>query len=267
MAKCPRRSRARAAHHGRGLSRRSSTRLVARGLDAPRAPVQGVEAAPAPDHPALRDHLMPRTVHVIGAGLAGLAAAVRLADAGERVVVHEATAAGGRPLPLLLRSRRLDLVIDNGNHLLLSGNHAALAYRAARIGAASRAGRSAAGGFRLHRSGDRRALDLADQRRPSAVVDVRRRAAACRARRAMRLSRACAAAAGPARTRPSATVIACTGPVYDRLVGIRCCSRRSTPTRRRARRRSRRAIIRETLLAGGTRLPAADRARRPEPTC
>jgi hydroxysqualene dehydroxylase len=40
---------------------------------------------------------MPRTVHVIGAGLAGLAAAVRLAARGTSVVVHEAAGqAGGR---------------------------------------------------------------------------------------------------------------------------------------------------------------------------
>ena len=50
---------------------------------------------------------MPRTVHVVGAGLAGLSAAVALrATQGERVVVHEAAGAGGRALPLLLRSAR-----------------------------------------------------------------------------------------------------------------------------------------------------------------
>ena len=68
---------------------------------------------------------MPRTIHVIGAGLAGLAAAVRLAERGERVVVHEATGqAGGRCRSY--HDPQLGMVIDNGNHLLLSGNHAAL---------------------------------------------------------------------------------------------------------------------------------------------
>ncbi len=67
------------------------------------------------------------TVHVIGAGLAGLSAAVTLTTAGRRVVVHEAgPAAGGRARSYF--DRGLGLRIDNGNHLLLSGNTAAMAY-------------------------------------------------------------------------------------------------------------------------------------------
>src|SRR5205085_12166017 len=68
---------------------------------------------------------MLRTVHIIGAGLAGLSAAVRLASSDRRVVVHEATAfAGGRCRSY--HDASVGMTIDNGNHLLLSGNHAAL---------------------------------------------------------------------------------------------------------------------------------------------
>ena len=73
-------------------------------------------------------------VHVIGAGLAGLAAAVRLTQAGRAVTVHEgAKQAGGRCRTY--HDAALDMVLDNGNHLVLSGNRDALAFVAA-IGAA-----------------------------------------------------------------------------------------------------------------------------------
>src|SRR5215470_12569296 len=68
---------------------------------------------------------MPRTVHIIGAGLAGLSAAARLATPDNRVIVHEATAfAGGRCRSY--HDASVGMTIDNGNHLLLSGNRAAL---------------------------------------------------------------------------------------------------------------------------------------------
>src|ERR1700756_2217339 len=67
------------------------------------------------------------TVHIIGAGIAGLAAAVRLTDAGRTVVVHEATGQAGARCRSYF-DRNTDMVIDNGTHLLLSGNHAALNY-------------------------------------------------------------------------------------------------------------------------------------------
>jgi hydroxysqualene dehydroxylase len=66
------------------------------------------------------------TVHIIGAGLSGLSAAVSLVGRGANVVVHElARHAGGRCRSYF--EPTLGLTIDNGNHLLLSGNHAALA--------------------------------------------------------------------------------------------------------------------------------------------
>src|SRR5215472_9371142 len=67
------------------------------------------------------------TVHVVGAGLAGLAAAVRLAPEGRRVRLYEAARyAGGRCRSYL--DAELGCRIDNGNHLLLAGNQAALDY-------------------------------------------------------------------------------------------------------------------------------------------
>ncbi|MCK5620977.1 MAG: hydroxysqualene dehydroxylase HpnE, partial [Alphaproteobacteria bacterium] len=72
---------------------------------------------------------MESRVHIVGAGLAGLACAVRLARAGAGVTLHEASGhAGGR-----CRSYHdavLDCEIDNGNHLILSGNRSMLAYLA-----------------------------------------------------------------------------------------------------------------------------------------
>jgi squalene-associated FAD-dependent desaturase len=66
-------------------------------------------------------------LHIVGAGLAGLAAAVRLTLQGRQVVLYEAAQqAGGRCRSYF--DRTLDRVIDNGNHLLLSGNRSAMAY-------------------------------------------------------------------------------------------------------------------------------------------
>jgi squalene-associated FAD-dependent desaturase len=66
-------------------------------------------------------------VHVVGAGLAGLAAAVWLAQRGREVALYEAAnQAGGRCRSYFDRS--LGRLIDNGNHLLLSGNCSALVY-------------------------------------------------------------------------------------------------------------------------------------------
>jgi hydroxysqualene dehydroxylase len=71
--------------------------------------------------------------YVIGAGLAGLSAATILASRGASVTVLEASPqAGGRCRSYF--DTALDQVIDNGNHLVLSGNRAVNDYLA-RIGA------------------------------------------------------------------------------------------------------------------------------------
>ncbi|MHA1598262.1 MAG: hydroxysqualene dehydroxylase HpnE [Alphaproteobacteria bacterium] len=69
------------------------------------------------------------TVHVIGAGVSGLAAAVRLAGAGQKfhVVVYDSASHGGGRCRSYLDAT-LDRRIDNGNHLLLSGNDQVMAF-------------------------------------------------------------------------------------------------------------------------------------------
>lgn len=67
------------------------------------------------------------TVHIIGAGMAGLAAAVALTRSGIDVSLHEAAGqAGGRCRSYF--EPALGMTIDNGNHLLLSGNHATMEF-------------------------------------------------------------------------------------------------------------------------------------------
>ncbi|MGF1501961.1 MAG: hydroxysqualene dehydroxylase HpnE [Paracoccaceae bacterium] len=74
-------------------------------------------------------------VHVVGAGLAGLSTAVRLAGR-RQVVIHEALPhAGGRCRSF--HDPRLGREIDNGNHLVLTGNDAVRRYLRA-IGAEDR---------------------------------------------------------------------------------------------------------------------------------
>lgn len=65
--------------------------------------------------------------YVIGSGLAGLSAAVRLASQGKRVRLLEAQKySGGRCRSFF--DDKLQITIDNGNHLILSGNEALLSY-------------------------------------------------------------------------------------------------------------------------------------------
>ncbi len=114
-------------------------------------------------------------VHIIGAGIAGLSAAVRLIDAEREVIVHEAASfAGGRCRSYL--DPTLGLVIDNGNHLLLSGNHEALDYLD-RIGARAtlRDPGAAVFDFADLKSGERWRLDLSEGRIPWWLFDAKKR--------------------------------------------------------------------------------------------
>ena len=118
---------------------------------------------------------MPNTAHIIGAGISGLSAAVRLANAGFKVHVHEATQqTGGRCRSYF--DAATNLTIDNGNHLLLSGNRHAIAY-ARSIGTEAGLVGPARAQFPFVdlSTGQRWQLDLGDGRLPLWVFDEARR--------------------------------------------------------------------------------------------
>ena len=188
---------------------------------------------------------MPRTVHVIGAGLSGLAAAVRLSERGERVVVHEAAGqAGGRCRSY--HDPQLGMVIDNGNHLLLSGNHAALAFLAA-IGAADRLTGPDAAEFAFVdlKTNERWTLRINDGVIPWWLFDANSRPPGTRASEFIALAKLLIPTA-----KPIGEVIDCSGPAYDRflnplMLAALNCDPREGSTTLAAR------IIRETIMLGG----------------
>ena len=118
---------------------------------------------------------MQNTVHIIGAGISGLSAAVRLANANFKVEVHEATQqAGGRCRSYF--DAATNLTIDNGNHLLLSGNRHAIAYAKSIGTEAGLVGpKTAQFPFVDLTTGQRWLLDLGDGRLPLWVFDQGRR--------------------------------------------------------------------------------------------
>jgi squalene-associated FAD-dependent desaturase len=118
---------------------------------------------------------MQRVAHIVGAGISGLSAAVRLANANFKVRLYEATQqAGGRCRSYF--DAATNLTIDNGNHLLLSGNHHALAY-AKSIGTEAGLVGPARAQFPFVDlpTGKRWQLDLGDGRLPLWLFDRERR--------------------------------------------------------------------------------------------
>ena len=187
-----------------------------------------------------------RTAHVIGAGVAGLSAAVRLAEAGLDVVVHEAArAAGGRCRSYY--DQALGLVIDNGNHLLLSGNHTALDYLG-RIGSLDTlAGPpSAVFDFADLRSGERWRIRPNDGRVPWWLLDRNRRAPGT----ALREYFAPLAAFLAPATATLAQTMSCAGPLYERLWRPVLLAGLNTDPREGSALLAA-AMLRETLGAGG----------------
>jgi squalene-associated FAD-dependent desaturase len=189
---------------------------------------------------------MAPTVHIIGAGVAGLSAAVKLTSAGREVVVHEATAfAGGRCRSYY--DAAVGMTIDNGNHLFLSGNHAALGYLHT-IGAEHRLVGPPSAEFPFFdlASRERWTLRFNDGRFPLWVFDPARRVPGTRVLDYLPLARLLFAPAGKA----LGEVIDCQGVLYRRLVEPLILAALNIDAPQGSARLAS-AIIRETLAAGG----------------
>src|ERR1700754_5224124 len=189
---------------------------------------------------------MPKTVHIIGAGVSGLSAAVRLSNAGLKVHVHEATQqAGGRCRSYF--DAATNLTIDNGNHLVLSGNHHVRDYARAIGTEAGLVGPARAQfPFVDISTGQRWQLDLGDGRLPTWVFDESRRSPDTGLLDYLKLAPLIWAGAD----RLVGNTIPCKGTLYQRLVQpLLLAALNCDPPEGSAGLAG--AIVRETLLAGG----------------
>jgi squalene-associated FAD-dependent desaturase len=190
---------------------------------------------------------MPRAIHIVGAGLAGLAAAVRLAEIDAHITVHEATDhAGGRCRSY--HDHATGMTIDNGNHLLLSGNHAARGYLRTIGTEAGLIGPPAATfPFVDLATNERWTLAINDGRVPWWIFDPRRRAPGTRALEYLRLAPLLWASQ---RDKTVGEAVGCAGPLYDRLLRpVLLAALNIDPQEGSAALAG--AVVRETLAAGG----------------
>ena len=184
--------------------------------------------------------------HVIGAGLAGLSAAIALTEAGYRVTLSEAAKqAGGRCRSY--RDPKLGLTIDNGNHLVLSGNRAVHAYLAT-IGASDRLTGSDEARFPYVdvRDGARWVLHPNAGPVPWWLFSKARRVPGTRPSDYLALAKLL-------RAKPGQTigdVLPTTGPLWERLLDNFLVSALDTPAAEGSARLAG-AIVRETLAKGG----------------
>jgi squalene-associated FAD-dependent desaturase len=189
---------------------------------------------------------MQKTVHVIGAGISGLSAAVRLSNADYKVHVHEATQyAGGRCRSYFDASTQL--TIDNGNHLLLSGNRHARNYARSIGTEAGLVGpQRAQFPFADVKTGKRWQLDLGDGKIPTWLFDASRRVPDTGVFDYLAL----APLIWSSPKRLVGDAIKCEGILYDRLVQpLLLAALNVDPPEGSAGLAG--AIVRETLLAGG----------------
>ncbi|MGM4928843.1 hydroxysqualene dehydroxylase HpnE [Tardiphaga sp. 619_E2_N8_5] len=189
---------------------------------------------------------MQKTAHIIGAGVSGLSAAVRLVNAGFKVHVHEATQqAGGRCRSYF--DAQTQLQIDNGNHLVLSGNSHVVAYAKSIGTEAGLVGpQRAQFAFADAKTGKRWQLDLGDGKIPTWLFDKTRRVPDTSVADYLALS----PLIWSSNSRLVGDAIRCEGVLYDRLVQpLLLAALNVDPPEGSAGLAG--AIVRETLLAGG----------------
>jgi squalene-associated FAD-dependent desaturase len=185
-------------------------------------------------------------VHIIGAGLAGLSAAVILASQGVRVnLIEGAAQAGGRCRSYV--DPVLGMTIDNGNHLVLSGNHATHAYLRA-IGAEDRLAGPDQALFAFHDVRDGGRWTIRPNPGPLAwwVLDPGRRTPGSTAWDHLALL----ALLGPQGGRRVDEAIRCQGPLWERLLHPFLLAVLNTDPKSGSAAMAG-AVIRETLARGG----------------
>jgi squalene-associated FAD-dependent desaturase len=183
---------------------------------------------------------------IAGAGLAGLSAATALVEWGVSVTIADSAAqAGGRCRSY--RDPQLGLTIDNGNHLVLSGNKAVTQYLA-RIRASARLSGPDHADFAFADlfSGARWTIRINGGRLPRWVLTADRRLPGTRAADYMAFARLL-------RARPDETIadrIRCDGPVWKRLLEPLLLAVLNTPPAEGSAALTA-AVLRATLLRGG----------------
>ena len=187
-----------------------------------------------------------RTVHIVGAGLAGLSAAVGLVGTGREIVVHElARHAGGRCRSYF--EPALGLTIDNGNHLLLSANRGALAFLKT-IGSEGRLFGPPQAEFPFVdlASGERWMLRPNNGPVPWWIFSKSRRVPGSHVADYLSLAKLL----GVRKDRPIGEVIDCEGALYERLSRPMLLAALNTDPPKASSRLAG-AVLRETLLKGG----------------